>query len=82
MSVVSTYCESRVGRAHVHVGRYVGLLSVIAVGWAIGIAIIMVAAEGPTVQIVELVGVASIGSWLPALLLTVGWHYRGDQRAR
>jgi len=83
-SVATRYRESRVGRLHVHVVRFVALLSVMSLAGAVGYISLSILRgsdwflidAGPVQTLVDVGGIAVLGVsglWLPAAILTVAW---------
>lgn len=83
-AVVNQYQESRIGNAHVHLARFVGLLVVISATWAFGYISLEILESGEMTWtllfIRDAILVGGIGGWLPAAVLTAAWAGAGGDR--
>lgn len=88
MSVVESYRESRFGRTHVHLGRFLGLFLLVAITFAIGVGAIYYVGIGVDSTreiefVVAMLALGAAGAWLPAAVLTAAYAAtEGESRAR
>lgn len=75
MAVATRYSDGRLGRALVHVGRFMGVWLLLATTWAIGNISFGLLVGGPFFPTFPWfwLYISPFGAWLPALLVTVAW---------